>query len=327
MAEELWYYEKDGEQHGPVTQVELQALIEIGEISRDNLAWKPGEREWTETGTFEVLLPSFQTPPPMRAASSPAPPPGSPPPVPVPATAPLSGVPSAAAAPVAGTQERQSPASLATAPTQALVPAPAQPVGEDGEALTAEIVPPETLPDLPPIPQVPASQLPVPQVPAPPVRQTQHVPTVRVEKSLFDWISAYVVLFANLKFLLTTGVTVVVIAAGFWWWMKNNDRPPHPSQEALHGTVVPVGYKGPVGQIKIDAYPWAELTGLSRSGEKLEVPGTAITPLVLLVEPGSYRVELGAYSCELDIAEEATKTCSQVVKTIDAATYYREVGW
>lgn len=38
MSEDVWYYEKDGQQYGPVSLAELQRLIETGFISRHNLA-------------------------------------------------------------------------------------------------------------------------------------------------------------------------------------------------------------------------------------------------------------------------------------------------
>ncbi|MEM6796793.1 MAG: hypothetical protein AAF725_22665 [Acidobacteriota bacterium] len=102
----------------------------------------------------------------------------------------------------------------------------------------------------------------------------------------------------------------------------------HPSHESLHGTVVPVGYSGPVGQLKIDAYPWGKLVSLKREGQPLEVPGSSSAPLVLLLAPGSYEVllEEGA-SCRVEVTQGGVHTCRRVIRTIDAQTYYQEVGW
>lgn len=93
---------------------------------------------------------------------------------------------------------------------------------------------------------------------------------------------------------------------------------------------MPVGYTGPVGQIKIDAYPWAQVTKFS-SGEQgnLAIPGGESTPLVLLVAPGSYRIEFdgGKQSCDVVIAEEQSRSCQRIIRTVDSTTYYQEIGW
>lgn len=76
MAEDVWYYEKDGQQYGPVSHAELQRLIESGYLSRHNLAWRPGEKDWSASGTFHDLAASFKTPPPVqKPPSAPLPPP------------------------------------------------------------------------------------------------------------------------------------------------------------------------------------------------------------------------------------------------------------
>lgn len=117
-------------------------------------------------------------------------------------------------------------------------------------------------------------------------------------------------------------------------------RPPSPEpfpeqdlvETNLVGTRVPVGYDGPVGQIKIDPSPWAEVVSLeSASLGELSIPGSRSTPLVLLVPPGEYTIDLenqdGSSRCEVEIAQEESRRCSKVIRTIDAATYYREMGW
>lgn len=42
-----WYYSKDGAQHGPVTQPDLQAKIRSGEVAHDALVWREGMTDWT----------------------------------------------------------------------------------------------------------------------------------------------------------------------------------------------------------------------------------------------------------------------------------------
>jgi hypothetical protein len=41
-----WYYSKEGSQHGPVTQQELQAKLQSGEVARDALVWREGMGDW-----------------------------------------------------------------------------------------------------------------------------------------------------------------------------------------------------------------------------------------------------------------------------------------
>ena len=41
-----WYYERNGEQCGPVSEVELHALLRAGEFASRNLVWKKGMADW-----------------------------------------------------------------------------------------------------------------------------------------------------------------------------------------------------------------------------------------------------------------------------------------
>lgn len=42
-----WYYAKDGEQKGPITEEELNGLFSSGELTGDDLVWKEGMDEWS----------------------------------------------------------------------------------------------------------------------------------------------------------------------------------------------------------------------------------------------------------------------------------------
>lgn len=42
----MWYYEKNDQQHGPVSQEELKALVQSGSITKDDLAWREGMGDW-----------------------------------------------------------------------------------------------------------------------------------------------------------------------------------------------------------------------------------------------------------------------------------------
>ncbi len=61
-----WYYAKNGKQEGPVDLAALQGMIQSGEVSLTDLAWKEGMAEWTEAGKIPELSPD-------TAASAPAP--------------------------------------------------------------------------------------------------------------------------------------------------------------------------------------------------------------------------------------------------------------
>lgn len=41
-----WYYIQDGKQSGPVSDNQLQELLEIGDISQDSKVWKEGMADW-----------------------------------------------------------------------------------------------------------------------------------------------------------------------------------------------------------------------------------------------------------------------------------------
>ncbi|MEM8961418.1 MAG: DUF4339 domain-containing protein [Acidobacteriota bacterium] len=265
MAEELWYYEKNGQQFGPVSQSELEALIERGEISREDLAWKPGEKDWSETGTFEMLVPSFKTPPKIKRTPPPPPPP---PPVPT---------------------------------------------------RTSEVTPPPAPPAAPPASSGP---------PPPPDAHHGQYPPRREKKPAWPSLLATLTRDPRTKLLAVIVVLLFVIVLLIWLLWPHDEPPETVATTNLHGTRVPVGYTGPVGQIKIDAYPHSELLSLTNSnGSVLAVPGSQTTPLVLLVPPDTYNIDLRGGSCDISVVAEQSRTCSKIVRAVDAATYYQEIGW
>lgn len=73
MAHE-WHYSRDGEKHGPVSSTELKELVKRGGLSRDDLVWREGMRDWkpasSVTGLFEEK--SSGSPPPLPSESLPA---------------------------------------------------------------------------------------------------------------------------------------------------------------------------------------------------------------------------------------------------------------
>ncbi|MDP4611817.1 MAG: GYF domain-containing protein, partial [Opitutales bacterium] len=50
-----WFYEKNGEQHGPITEIDLKGMYGNGELTRSNLVWREGMADWTAFGAvFEL---------------------------------------------------------------------------------------------------------------------------------------------------------------------------------------------------------------------------------------------------------------------------------
>lgn len=50
-----WFYEKNGEQHGPITEIDLKGMYGNGELTRSNLVWREGMADWTAFGTVFKL--------------------------------------------------------------------------------------------------------------------------------------------------------------------------------------------------------------------------------------------------------------------------------
>ena len=46
-----WHYAKNGEQLGPVTEEELKALFDSGQLTEDDLVWREGLTEWVTYGS------------------------------------------------------------------------------------------------------------------------------------------------------------------------------------------------------------------------------------------------------------------------------------
>jgi hypothetical protein len=74
-----WYLARDGRQHGPVTEVELGKIIELGYLRPTDLVWRQGMAEWALAETVLDLTPpasaSANPPPPARSVATPSRPP------------------------------------------------------------------------------------------------------------------------------------------------------------------------------------------------------------------------------------------------------------
>ncbi|MEO0974291.1 MAG: DUF4339 domain-containing protein, partial [Pseudomonadota bacterium] len=65
-TEARYYIAINGHQTGPFTKAEVRAKIELGEVLRDSLAWRPGLAEWQAAEEVSELATLFaQLPPPL----------------------------------------------------------------------------------------------------------------------------------------------------------------------------------------------------------------------------------------------------------------------
>ncbi len=51
-----WYYTKNGEKCGPITDLQLKQLAESGEIKPTDMLWKEGMAEWKSANLFKALF-------------------------------------------------------------------------------------------------------------------------------------------------------------------------------------------------------------------------------------------------------------------------------
>ena len=79
-----WYYAKNGQQLGPVSQESLLGMYQSGEIKGSDLVWNETMTEWLPLSA----APGLSVPPPMMSDA----PAGSPPPYSAPYTAPASAM-------------------------------------------------------------------------------------------------------------------------------------------------------------------------------------------------------------------------------------------
>lgn len=77
----VWYLARDGQQYGPVTELELKKLVELGQLLETDLVWNEGFTDWQpasvaiETYRPETPLPAQPEPPPQQPEAPPASPP------------------------------------------------------------------------------------------------------------------------------------------------------------------------------------------------------------------------------------------------------------
>ena len=60
-----WFFAKDGQQHGPVTEDDLSDMLATGTLSTDALVWTKGMKEWRPAKEVESLIHRDPLPPPL----------------------------------------------------------------------------------------------------------------------------------------------------------------------------------------------------------------------------------------------------------------------
>jgi hypothetical protein len=63
----LWFYVKDGQQHGPIAEDILVQMLKAGSLSLDTLVWTKELKDWTTARDVEGLVPADVFPPPVTS--------------------------------------------------------------------------------------------------------------------------------------------------------------------------------------------------------------------------------------------------------------------
>ncbi len=65
-----WYYEKNGEQRGPTTEIDLKGMYGRGELTAESLIWREGMTDWASYGSIFSAGNSYLASPPRSARTS-----------------------------------------------------------------------------------------------------------------------------------------------------------------------------------------------------------------------------------------------------------------
>lgn len=66
-----WFIARDGKQHGPVSDVELKKLVELGHLKSSDLVWRQGFPDWRKASSVFPAI--AETPRPQAPAAAPSP--------------------------------------------------------------------------------------------------------------------------------------------------------------------------------------------------------------------------------------------------------------
>jgi hypothetical protein len=73
MAEQ-WYYTRQGQRFGPLSQDQIRQLAQVGQLQQGDLVWTEGMAEWTPAGRFaQLFAPAAAAPVGMVPLPGPAP--------------------------------------------------------------------------------------------------------------------------------------------------------------------------------------------------------------------------------------------------------------
>ncbi len=68
-----WYLAREGQQHGPINDTELQKVIEFGYLKPTDLVWRQGMADWAPAATILPQTLSQSAASPVTATAAPAP--------------------------------------------------------------------------------------------------------------------------------------------------------------------------------------------------------------------------------------------------------------
>jgi hypothetical protein len=66
----IWYLARDGKQHGPLSDLEMMKLVELGHLRATDLVWRPGFSDWRPAPT---VFPAITAAAPKPVPAAPAP--------------------------------------------------------------------------------------------------------------------------------------------------------------------------------------------------------------------------------------------------------------
>jgi len=70
MAEKSWFYAQNGERQGPVSETEMQRLVQAGTIGADTLVWTEGMQDWAKASAVLPMMGGTPPPPPPPETSA-----------------------------------------------------------------------------------------------------------------------------------------------------------------------------------------------------------------------------------------------------------------
>ena len=71
----IWYYAKDGQQHGPIDSTHLKELASKTQLAPGDLVWRPGMSHWAPASKVHGLFEGIFQPPPLPNDAHKIPPP------------------------------------------------------------------------------------------------------------------------------------------------------------------------------------------------------------------------------------------------------------